>query len=406
MKNTLCTLLSCLQLTCSLLSPAYNQDFVTIQTPVESTASTETTTAPDLNLSSPCALLMETSTGTIIYDKNCHEIREPASITKIMTLLLIFDALESGNINLTDTVTVSAYAASMGGSQVFLEEGETQTVETLIKCIAVASANDACVAMAEHLCGTESEFVRLMNERARGLGMADTSFINCCGLDAEGHVTSAYDVALMSRELMTKHPQVSQYSMIWMEDITHTTAKGSTPFGLTNTNKFIRQYQYATGLKTGFTNKAMYCVSATATKDDMSLIAVIMGAPDSKKRTADAICLLNYGFQKCSIFSDSNTESLPTLPVKKGITDSVSLTYKSGFQYVSTDGTNLTGITKKIDLPEYFDAPIKKGAVAGKARYYLNEKEIGSIDILFNEDINAATIKDYFFEILKHYLIC
>lgn len=317
MKNTLCTLLSCLQLTCSLLSPAYNQDFVTIQTPVESTASTETTTAPDLNLSSPCALLMETSTGTIIYDKNCHEIREPASITKIMTLLLIFDALESGNINLTDTVTVSAYAASMGGSQVFLEEGETQTVETLIKCIAVASANDACVAMAEHLCGTESEFVRLMNERARGLGMADTSFINCCGLDAEGHVTSAYDVALMSRELMTKHPEVSQYSMIWMEDITHTTAKGSTPFGLTNTNKFIRQYQYATGLKTGFTNKAMYCVSATATKDDMSLIAVIMGAPDSKKRTADAICLLNYGFQKCSIFSDSNTESLPTLPVKK-----------------------------------------------------------------------------------------
>lgn len=187
----------------------------------------------------------------------CHQDYDAASD---------FDALSSKQISLDDTVTVSEYAASMGGSQVFLEPGETQTVETMIKCISVASANDACVAMAEHVAGSESEFVRMMNERAKGLGMNDTNFVNCCGLDADGHMTSANDIALMSRELITKYPKIHDYCTIWMENITHTTAKGSSEFGLTNTNKLIKHYQYATGLKTGFTNTAMYCISATAKK--------------------------------------------------------------------------------------------------------------------------------------------
>ena len=202
---------------------------------------TEGDTASSVQLSSPSAVLMEASTGTVVYEKDADTPRPPASVTKVMTLLLIFDALEEGSIHLEDEVTTSEYAASMGGSQVFLEPGETQTVDTMIKCIAVASANDACVAMAEYICGNEEEFVRKMNERAAGLGMENTTFVNCNGLDAPGHETSARDIALMSRELITKYPQVHDYSMIWMENITHTTNKGTSEFGLTNTNKLVRQ---------------------------------------------------------------------------------------------------------------------------------------------------------------------
>ena len=250
-------------------------------------ADTETSTA-ELTVSAPSVLLMEVSTGSVIYEKNAHEKLRPASITKIMTLILIFDAIANGQISLTDTVTVSEYAASMGGSQVYLEPQETQTVETMIKCISIASANDACVAMSEFIAGSESEFVRMMNERAAGLGMEDTTFVNCCGLDTDGHITSAYDVALMSRELTSRYPEIHNYCTVWMENITHTTARGSSEFGLTNTNKLIRQYEYATGLKTGSTGLAKYCVSATAVKDGMELIAVVMAAPDYKVRFSDA----------------------------------------------------------------------------------------------------------------------
>ena len=252
----------------------------------------------------PSAILMEASTGQIIYEKDADEQRPPASVTKIMTLLLIFDALDSGKISLKDEVSTSEYAASMGGSQVFLEPGETQTVDTMIKCIAVASANDACVAMAEYICGNEEEFVKQMNQRAKGLGMENTHFVNCNGLDTDGHLTTARDIALMSRELITTYPQIHDYSMIWMENITHTTKKGTTEFGLTNTNKLVRQYEYATGLKTGSTDKAKYCVSATAKKDGMELIAVIMAAPDHKQRFTDATTLLNYGFGKCNKYEE------------------------------------------------------------------------------------------------------
>lgn len=361
----------------------------------------EETSDAALNVSAPSVLLMEASTGTVIYEKNSHEVLHPASITKIMTLVLIFDAISSGQISLTDTVTVSEYAASMGGSQVFLEPGETQTVDTMLKCISVASANDACVAMAELIAGSESEFVRQMNERAKGLGMTDTSFVNCCGLDTDGHMTTAYDVALMSRELITKYPEIHNYCTIWMENITHTTAKGTSEFGLTNTNKLIRQYEYATGLKTGSTSLAKYCVSATAKKDDMELIAVVMAAPDYKVRFSDATTLLNYGFGKCRIYADANEDKLNALDVNKGIEEYVNLSYAGPFQYISTDGADLSGITKSVELPETVTAPVVKGTVAGKAVYSLNGKEIGSVDILYTADVDAATYKDYFMRALQ-----
>lgn len=361
----------------------------------------EETSDAALNVSAPSVLLMEASTGTVIYEKNSHEVLHPASITKIMTLILIFDAISSGQISLTDTVTVSEYAASMGGSQVFLEPGETQTVDTMLKCISVASANDACVAMAELIAGSESEFVRQMNERAKGLGMTDTSFVNCCGLDTDGHMTTAYDVALMSRELITKYPEIHNYCTIWMENITHTTAKGTSEFGLTNTNKLIRQYEYATGLKTGSTSLAKYCVSATAKKDDMELIAVVMAAPDYKVRFSDATTLLNYGFGKCRIYADANEDKLNALDVSKGIEEYVNLSYAGPFQYISTDGADLSGITKSVELPETVTAPVVKGTVAGKAVYSLNGKEIGSVDILYTADVDAATYKDYFMRALR-----
>lgn len=365
---------------------------------------TATTDTASLNILSPSVLLMEPVTGTIIYGKNAHEVRNPASVTKIMTLLLIFDALSRGQIALTDTVTTSEYAASMGGSQVFLETGETQTVETMIKCISIASANDACVAMAEFISGSESEFVQQMNDRAKELGMNDTTFVNCCGLTADGHLTSAYDVALMSRELITSHPEIHNYCTVWMENITHTTAKGTSEFGLTNTNKLIRQYQYATGLKTGFTDLAKYCVSATAEKDGMTLIAVVMGAPDPKARFSDATTLLNYGFGKCRIYEDKNEDLLNPVKVSRGIEESIDLHYQSPFQYVSTDGSDLSGIAKALELPESVEAPFQEGDIAGRAVYSLNGKEIGSVNILYSATVEAATYKDYFLKALQYFL--
>lgn len=372
-------------------------------------ANAETGTEPpssgEVSISAPSAVLMEASTGQVIYEKDSHTSLHPASITKIMTMILIFDALAEEKISLEDTVTVSEYAASMGGSQVFLEPGETQTVDTMLKCISVASANDACVAMAEHIWGSEQEFVNQMNQRAKGLGMENTNFVNCCGLDVDSHMTTAYDVALMSQELISKYPQIHDYCTIWMENITHETRRGSSEFGLANTNKLIRQYQYATGLKTGSTSLAKFCVSATAEKDGLELIAVIMAAPDPKIRFQDATALLNYGFGKCQVYKDGNEDALPPMAVQGGTEDSVPLAYESGFSYLDVSGADLSSITKELKLPESAEAPIKKGDAAGKAAYMLNGKEIGSVRILYQESVKKALFKDYFMDALEKYFI-
>lgn len=362
--------------------------------------------AEEITVSAPSVVLMEASTGQVIYEKEAHTSLHPASITKIMTMILIFDALEEGKISLEDTVTVSEYAASMGGSQVFLEPRETQTVETMLKCISVASANDACVAMAEHIWGSEQEFVSRMNQRARDLGMKNTTFVNCCGLDVDGHMTTAWDVALMSRELITRYPQIHNYCTIWMENITHVTRRGSSEFGLTNTNKLIRQYPYATGLKTGSTSQAKYCVSATAEKDGMKLIAVIMAAPDHKVRFQDATTLLNYGFGKCQVYKDENKDKLPNLDVHGGVTDQVPLAYESGFSWLDVTGSDLSAITKELVLPDAAEAPVKKGQTAGKVVYKLNQKEIGSVNILFQKGVKKALFRDYFLKTLEQLLFC
>lgn len=359
----------------------------------------------EIAVSAPSVVLMEASTGQIIYEKESHTSLHPASITKIMTLILIFDALEQGKISLEDTVTVSEHAASMGGSQVYLEPGETQTVDTMIKCISIASANDACVAMAEFICGSEQEFVNQMNQRAKGLGMNDTNFVNCCGLDVDGHMTTAYDVALMSRELITKYPQIHNYCTVWMDTITHVTKKGSSEFGLTNTNKLIKQYEYATGLKTGSTGLAKYCVSATAKKNDLELIAVVMAAPDYKIRFQDAATLLNYGFGKCQVYRDDNKDSLPKLPVTGGLEKQAALSYESEFSYLDITGADLSKITKELKLPESVEAPVGKSKTAGTAVYKLNGKEIGSVNIVFQKAIQKAHFKDYFLQTLEAFFI-
>lgn len=359
-----------------------------------------------LDLSSQSAVLMEGSTGMIIYDKNKDERLRPASITKIMTLILIFEAIDSGQIKLTDQVSVSDHAASMGGSQVYLEPNETQDVNTMIKCISIASANDACVAMAEYIAGSEEEFVARMNKKAQELGMKNTHFVNCCGLDVDDHYSTAYDVALMSRELITKHPQISQYSTVWMDTIIHTTKKGKSEFGLANTNKLVRFYQGITGLKTGSTGLAKYCLSATAKRSNMDLIAVIMAAPETKTRFLEATKLLNYGFANYSIYKDNNEDTiLNPVKVNKGVNDMVLGKPGKEFSYLCTKGKCADDIRKEVELYEEVPAPVMAGEKIGEIVYYYDNEKIGSIDILASETIKKAKYKDVFIKVLKKYFM-
>ncbi len=359
-----------------------------------------------LGIESKAAVLMEKTTGNVLYEKNADEKLSPASITKIMTLILIFDNIESGKIKLEDIVTTSEYAKSMGGSQVFLETGEQQTVDTLIKCIIVASGNDASVAMAEHIAGTEGEFVKMMNKRAKELGMNSTNFEDCCGLtDSTNHYTSARDVAIMSRELISKYPQIHNYSTIWMENITHTTDKGTKEFGLTNTNKLLKQYQWTTGLKTGSTSLAKYCVSATAKKNDIELIAVIMAAPDYKIRFSEAIKLLEYGYGKCDLYSDVISGEKVYVKIDGGVKEKVKCSPESDFNYLGMNGENLQSITKKIIKEKNVKASIKKGDVMGKYVYYIDGSEIGSTNIIAMENVKKMKYTNAFVKTGKKFLI-
>ncbi len=357
-------------------------------------------------ISSESAVLMEASTGQIIAQKNADVRMSPASITKIMTLLLVFEELESGKLGLADEVTTSAYAKSMGGSQVFLEEGEVQTVETLIKCIAIASGNDASVAMAEKVAGSEEAFVERMNQKAVQLGMENTHFVDCCGLsNDDNHYTSAKDVAIMSRALIVRYPQVLDYTGIWMEDIVHKTAKGESTFTLSSTNKLLRQYEYATGLKTGSTDKAKYCFSATAEKDGLSMIAVVMAAPDYKVRFTEAKKLLEYGFEVSHIYTDEHKDKIPNLKVMGGTEEQVAVGYAEPFVFLDTRGRDLNLVDKKINLPEEVTAPVKEGDVVGKTVYYLEGKEIGTCDIVYFQSVEKAAYKDYLKKVWEKMLL-
>ena len=342
-----------------------------------------------MNPDAKAAVLMEASSGTIVFAKNEDERLSPASITKIMTLILIFDAIHDGKIKLNDLATTSAYAKSMGGSQVFLEEGEQQSVETLIKCIVVASGNDASVTMAEMIGGSEEKFVEMMNERAKELGMNDTHFIDCCGLsDSDEHYTSAGDVAIMSRELITKYPEILNYSTIWMENITHNTTQGSKEFVLSNTNKLLKTNRYVKGLKTGSTSKAKYCVSTVAVKDGVEMIAVIMAAPDYKKRFSEAEKLITYGFANCKVYKDENKENR-SVKVQNGKKNRVKIK-SMGFSYVDTSGKDLKNIKRKIKLKDKITAPIIPGDVLGKIEYEMDGKKIGETNLVADEPVEKA----------------
>ncbi len=385
LKVTLCNVLCCVMCFIFLLL-----------TPLEALA------APPVE--APSYILMEASTGQIICEQNAQERRSPASITKIMTLLVIFDHLGSGRVKLDSEVMTSAYAKSMGGSQVFLEEGEVQTLETIIKCIAVASGNDASVAAAEFIAGSEQEFVNLMNKRAEEMGLTNTHFEDCCGLsESDNHYTSAEDVARMSRELITKYPQILDYTKIWMEDITHSTQQGTSNFTLSSTNKLLKMYEWTTGLKTGSTSKALYCLSATASKDNIDLIAVVMASPSNKTRFQDAMALLNYGYSVSALYEDANEEKLPAIPVKGGVQEEAPLIYKGPFRYLDIAGSDLSSIEKTISLPPEIQAPVQRGDAVGEAGYKLNGERIGSVSILSDVTIEKAGYKDYLLKLWKLY---
>ena len=314
--------------------------------------------AVELPVEAQAALLMEKTTGQVLYAKNEHEQLEPASVTKVMTLLLAMEALDEGRIRYDGTVTVSAYAASMGGSQVFLSEGEQITVEDLFKAICVASGNDASVAMAEHIAGVTELFVEQMNARAKQLGMNDTHFVNCTGLPAEGHVTSAWDIALMSRELILHHPDIRRFTTIWMD-----TLRGGS-FQLSNTNKLIRFYDGATGLKTGSTDAAGFCISATAERDGMELIAVIMKGQTADKRNTDAKTLLNYGFSTYALAEIAPQEPLAPVPVRLGAEDAVQPVLPSGSTLL-VEKTKAGQLTQSVELPAEVEAPVAAGQALG-----------------------------------------
>ena len=351
--------------------------------------------AVELPLTSRAALLMEKTTGEILFAQNEHEALEPASVTKIMTLLLTMDAIDSGAMAYDDVVTVSANAAGMGGSQVFLAEGEKITVEELLKSVCVSSGNDAAVALAEKVSGVTELFVEQMNNRAKGLGMDDTHFANCTGLTAKGHVTSAYDIALMSRELLTKHPDIRRFTTIW----TDTIRDGM--FGLANTNKLIRFYDGATGLKTGYTTSAGYCISATAEREGMELIAVIMKGETADKRNTDAKALLNYGFSTYALVSAAPEESLPVLPVSMGETEQVPLMLPEEGVTALVEKGRANALTRRIDLPEGLTAPIAAGQPVGTLTLLDGETEVLTVPILAAEDVPRRSWGSLFVQLLR-----
>ena len=346
--------------------------------------------ADELTLDAPSALLMEKATGTVLFAKDEHTPREGASVTKVMTLLLTMEAIDSGALSYDDTVTGSAHAASMGGSQIWLKEGEQMRVEDLIKAVCIVSGNDAAVALGEHLAGSEEAFVARMNERAKELGMNDTHFVNCTGLPADGHVTSAYDIALMSRELILHHPDIRRFTTIWMDSL-----RGGESL-LVNTNKLVRFYPGATGLKTGSTSSAKYCISATAEKDGMELIAVVLGGSTSDKRFADAKALLNYGFAAYTLLPVVPESPLPAVPVTLGARRQVQAVLPQG-SVLLLEKNHANALTQSLTLSEAVEAPVEQGDTLGSLDLFTADGTLlSSLPLLAGESVARLTWRQLF----------
>lgn len=346
----------------------------------------EENTSNILNLESPSAILIEQSTGQVLYEHNAHEALRPASVTKVMSILLIMEAIDNGKITLNDSVPCSETASSMGGSQIWLDPRETLTVDEMLKAICVASANDCVVAMAEYIAGSEEAFVQMMNDKAKELGMKDTSFKNCHGLDEDGHVTSSYDISLMSRELLCNHPQITQYTTIWTDSLRDGKSE------LTNTNKLIRSYKGATGLKTGSTGLALYNLSASATRDDLSLIAVIMKAPSTKVRFAEAQKLLDYGFNTFSFkHFGKKEEVIKSIAVNKGVRSSVDAMLSETAGTLIEKG-NDKNIEQNLSLADNVSAPITAGQKLGEVSFVLNGETLSTVDIIAKNDVDKINL--------------
>lgn len=351
-----------------------------------------------LSLSCPSAILMEKETGRILYEQDARTPREPASVTKIMTLLLVMEAVDSGRLSLEDTVTVSPYAAGMGGSQVYLKEGEQMSVGEMLKCVTVVSGNDCAVALAEHLAGSETAFVAQMNARAKALGMEDTTFLNCTGLPAPGHQTTAYDIALMSRELIGVHPAIRNYTTIWMDSIREGT------FGLTNTNRLIRFYPGATGLKTGSTSSARYCMSATAERDGMELIAVVMGAPTTADRFSDAKALLDYGFANYALMPVYPDPPLAPVDVLLGEKAQVQPQLQRPCSLLLHKGEQTT-VTTRLDIAPDVEAPVEQGQILGELQVYVGDELRDTVPVVAGEEISRLTVPGIFSRMLRQILM-
>lgn len=348
----------------------------------------------NIELNAKSAILIEQNSGKVLFEKSPDTKMPPASITKIMTLLLVMEAIEGGKFDYDSSVTCSEHASSMGGSQIWLEVGETMTVDELLRASAIGSANDATCALGEHISGSEEGFVALMNEKAKSLGMTNTTFKNCTGLDAEGHLTTARDIATMSRELL-KHKDITKYTTVWMDSLRN----GQTE--LVNTNKLVRFYDGATGLKTGTTNGAGCCLSATATRDGLSLVAVVLGCDNSNNRFADAKKLLNYGFAN---YGNANVkidrDELPDLPVTNGTETSVTLTSDNSVSFLVTKGKE-GDIQKSFDLPETLEAPVKAGDTVGTITFTLDGKTLGQLPVVTSNAVDRMTFSNGVGRILK-----
>ena len=369
---------------------------ILVLSPIPVSAAPEGDVLPALSCAS--AILMEKETGALLYEKNSHTPLAPASVTKIMTMLLVMEALDSGAISRDDMVTVSAAAAGMGGSQVYLKQGEQMRVDELLKCVAVVSGNDCAVALAEHLSGSESAFVEQMNRRAAELGMADTRFLNCTGLPAPGHLTSAHDIALMSRELILNHPSIRDYTTVWMDTIRNG------EFGLTNTNRLIRFYSGATGLKTGSTDEALYCMSATAERDGMELIAVVMKSPTTAQRFSDAQTLLDYGFAHWSLLDIHPDAPLSPIPVLLGKTAQVQPLCASPCRLL-VEKEARGEVSTRLELCENVQAPVEQGQILGRLQVYVGEELRTTLPLTAAEAVPRLTAGDVMLRLMQQLLM-